>query len=70
MNQPQSSRRADELFERSLDFGGGGGREDSHDASHGPRVAKGDVRAADPDIHVRESWDFGEWRRKRGQTRL
>jgi hypothetical protein len=28
------------------------------------------VRAADPDIHIRESWDFGEWGRRRGQTRL
>jgi len=70
MDQPQSSRRTDELFERGLDFGGGGGREDAYDASHGPRVAEGDVWAADPDIHVRESWDLGEWGRKMGQTRL
>jgi hypothetical protein len=28
------------------------------------------VWAADPDIHVRESWNFGDWGRKRGQTRL
>jgi hypothetical protein len=26
--------------------------------------------AADPDIYVRESWDFGELGRKMGQTRL
>jgi hypothetical protein len=70
VNQPQSSRRTDELCERDLDFGGGGGREDAHDAGHGPRVAEGDVWAANPDIHVRESWNFGEWGRKRGQTRL